>query len=168
MTDHTPRRTLTESEAAVEAARIIAAAYRQEPAALPAVTSYRDHSPVPAVGDAAPAVLPDTRAVPQWATGIAVAALGVGLGSTGLGAAAWLVLDGLSSVTLLGVLAIAAPFAGLAVVVLAAGAAWAKARSAGGTPTTHIYEGTVNRHTEITAPTTVRGMFSRNRTEITD
>ncbi|MCG6496633.1 hypothetical protein [Kitasatospora sp. A2-31] len=163
MNDSAARRPLTEAEAAVEAARLIAEAYRQEEAAPLLPTAYRDDSPVPAVGDTAPAALPDTRAVPQWATGIAVASLGVGLGATGLGAAAWLVLDGLSAVTLTGVLAIAAPFAGLALVVIAAGAAWAKARAAAppSTSTTNVYQGTVTQRTDVTS--NVRGMFARNQ-----
>ncbi|WP_030277656.1 hypothetical protein [Streptomyces sp. NRRL B-24484] len=161
MQDFTAR-PMTDTEAADLAARLIADAYRPEHTGGQqlAATSYRDLAPLPEVGPTPPAVLPDSRTVPQWATGIAVASLGVGLGSTGLGAAAWLVCDGLSAVSLTGVLAILAPFAGLAVAVLAAGAAWSKARAAAPPATTNVYQGQVTQRTDVTAH--VRGMFARN------
>jgi len=99
-------------------------------------TSYRDDSSdVPSwrdgsrIGNTPPVQQPDSRIVPQWAAGVAVASIGVGAGVTGLGCGVWLVLQGLSSVTLLGVLAIAAPFAGVAMVATAIGGAIAKART---------------------------------------
>lgn len=147
---------LTEAQAATEAARLINEAYRPE-APAPVVTSFRDHSPVPTVGPTPPVPQPDSRIVPQWAAGVAVASIGVGAGVTGLGCGAWLVLQGLSSVTLLGVLAIAAPFAGIAMVATAIGAAISRAKSAS---TTNIYRGSVVQKTEITS--TARGMLSRS------
>ncbi|MFF5030371.1 hypothetical protein ACFY2J_40090 [Streptomyces collinus] len=152
-----PQYPLTETEASAEAARLIREAYRpQAPAPVP--TSFRDDSPVPVIGDAPPVPQPDSRIVPQWAAGVAVASIGVGAGVTGLGCGAWLVLQGLSSVTLLGVLAIAAPFAGVAMVATAIGAAIARARSAS---TTNVYQGSVVQRTEITS--TARGMLSRSQ-----
>ncbi|MDX3579952.1 hypothetical protein [Streptomyces sp. FL07-04A] len=148
---------LTEAQAATEAARLIREAYRQEAEVLPAPTSFRDDSPVPTVGTTPPVPQPDSRIVPQWAAGVAVASIGVGAGVTGLGCGAWLVLQGLSSVTLLGVLAIAAPFAGIAMVATAIGAAVSRAKSAS---TTNIYRGSVVQKTEITS--TARGMLSRS------
>lgn len=145
---------LTDSQATKEARRLIAEAYRPEAPASP--TSFRDHTPVPAIGTTPPVPQPDSRIVPQWAAGIAVASIGVGAGVTGLGCGAWLVLQGLSSVTLLGVLAIAAPFVGIAMVATAVGAAVAQARRSS---TTNIYRGTVVQRTEVTA--TARGMLSR-------
>jgi hypothetical protein len=152
-----PQYPLTESEASAEADRLIREAYRPQ-APAPIVTSFRDHSPVPAIGDTPPVLQDDRRIVPQWAAGVAVASIGVGAGVTGLGCGAWLVLQGLSSVTLLGVLAIAAPFAGVAVVATAIGAAVSKAKSAS---TTNIYRGSVVQRTEITS--TARGMLSRSQ-----
>jgi hypothetical protein len=146
---------LTESAAAAEAARLIREAYQPEPEA-PAPTSFRDLSPVPAVGSTPPVPQPDSRIVPQWATGIAVASIGIGAGVTGLGCGVWLILEGLSSVTLLGVLAIAAPFVGIAAIATTIGAAVSKVRRSS---TTNVYEGTVIQKTEVTA--TARGLLSR-------
>lgn len=153
-----PQYPLTETEASAEAARLIREAYRQE--TPPAVTSFRDTSPVPAVGDNPPVLQPDHRLVPQWAIGTAVASIGVGAGVTGIGCGAWLVLQGLSSVTLFGVLALAAPFAGIATVALAVGSAVSKARKS---TTTNVYQGTVIKRTEITS--TARGIGARSRIE---
>lgn len=159
--DPTAYRTpLNESEAAAEAQRIIAAAY--QPHAVPMMpTAYRDTSPVPAVGNTPPVPQPDQRIVPPWAAGIAVASIGVGAGITGLGCGAWLILQGLSSVTLMGVLAITAPFAGLAMVATAIGTAVSRARRAS---VTHIYQGNVVKNTAVNTHT--RGMFSRTRNEL--
>lgn len=153
---------LTESAATTEAHRLIREAYRQEttPVVTPVVTSFRDTSPVPAIGTAPPVVQPDSRIVPQWAIGTAVASIGIGAGVTGIGCGAWLVLQGLSSVTLLGVLAVIAPFAGVAVAALAVGGAISRARRAS---TTNIYRGTVIKRTEITS--TARGIGARSRIE---
>lgn len=152
-----PKYPLSETEAAAEAARLIREAYRPHEEA-PIVTSFRDVSPVPAVGPTPPVPQPDSRIVPQWAAGVAVASLGVGAGVTGLGCGAWLILQGLSSVTLLGVLAIVAPFAGAAALVTAIGSAVSRSRSAS---TTNIYKGSVVQRTEITS--TARGMLSRSK-----
>lgn len=131
--------------------------------ALQTPTSYRDPIPAPiatTIGSTPPVPQPDSRIVPQWAVGVAVASIGVGAGVTGLGCGAWLVLQGLSSVTLLGVLAIAAPFAGVATVAIAIGAAISKARRAS---TTNVYQGTVIKRTEITS--TARGIGARSNIE---
>jgi len=146
---------LSLAEASAEAARLIREAYTTErPPSMP--TSYRDTAPVPAIGDTPPVLQPDSRIVPQWAAGVAVASIGVGAGVTGLGCGAWLILQGLASVTLLGVLTVTLPLAGLAAVITAAGSAVARARSAS---TTNVYKGTVVQRTEVTA--TARGMLSR-------
>lgn len=157
-----PKYPLTESEASAEAARLIREAYRPE-APAPMATSFRDPIPAPTaptIGSTPPVPQPDSRIVPQWAAGVAVASIGVGAGVTGLGCGAWLVLQALSSVTLLGVLAIAAPFAGVAMVATAIGAAISKAKSAS---TTNVYQGTVIKRTEITS--TARGIGARSRIE---
>jgi hypothetical protein len=99
----------------------------------PAIPSWQDG---PRIGAAPPVPQPDSRIVPAWALGIAVASIGVGAGVTGIGCAVWLACKGLSSVihslstvTLAGVLTVAIPFAGLAMVVTAIGGAISKARS---------------------------------------
>ncbi|MFF0674286.1 hypothetical protein ACFYVE_39490 [Streptomyces tendae] len=145
---------LTDSEASAEARRLIAEAYRPEAPATP--TYFRDDTPVPAIGTTPPVPQPDSRIVPQWAAGVAVASIGVGAGVTGLGCGAWLILQGLASVTLTGVLAATLPFAGIAAAATAIGSAFARARRAS---TTNIYKGTVVQRTEVTA--TARGMLSR-------
>jgi hypothetical protein len=152
-------RTLSESEAAFEAQRIITEAFRTQPA--PTATAYRDTSPIPAVGDARPVQQPDTRTVPPWATGIAVASLGIGAGATGIGCAGWLFMKGLSVVTITGVLAVLAPFVGVAVAALAVGAAVCRTKA--GT-SQHVYQGTVIKNTAVTTHT--RGLLSRTRNEL--
>jgi hypothetical protein len=105
-------------------------------------TSYRDETEPPEYGDAPPVLQPDKRIVPAWAAGIAVASIGVGAGVTGLGCGAWLVLKGLASVTLNGVLMVTLPIAAAAMFVTAVGAAISRVRSA---VTTNIYKGTVHQ-----------------------
>ncbi|MFE2832204.1 hypothetical protein ACFXI6_14320 [Streptomyces mirabilis] len=96
----------------------------------PDLPSHKDGS---RIGTTPPVQQPDTRIAPQWAVGIAVASIGVGAGSTGLGCAAWLLFKGLSLVTVpaLGhfALIVIAPFAGAAMVLTAAGVAIGKART---------------------------------------
>ncbi|WP_424864067.1 hypothetical protein [Streptomyces sp. MMS24-I29] len=150
-------------DAAAEARRLIrdwAQAESQKPEFQ---TSFRDDTPLPRYGDTPPVPQDDRRIVPAWAAGIAVASIGVGAGITGIGCGAWLVLQGLASVTLYGVLAATLPFAALAMVATAIGGAISRARTAS---TTHIYKAPVTKHTAITASSTTRGMFSRTRNEL--
>jgi len=100
----------------------------------PAVPSWHEG---PRIGATPPVAQPDSRIVPAWALGIAVGSIGVGAGSIGLGCAVWLACKGLSSVihslstvTLAGVLTVAIPFAGLAMIVTAVGGAISKAKRA--------------------------------------
>ncbi|MGW5429972.1 hypothetical protein ACWET9_22580 [Streptomyces sp. NPDC004059] len=119
-------------------------------------TSYRDDTTPPKYGDAPPVLQPDKRIVPAWAAGIAVASIGVGAGTTGIGCAAWLVLKGLAAVTLNGVLMVTLPFAAASMLVTAIGAAIGRARS---TVTTNIYKGPVHqKHTHSHA----RGVWVKN------
>ena len=155
---------MTEAAAEAAARQIIAEAFRPEPPPMPA-TSYRDTSPLPAVGAAEPVLQPESRIVPPWASGIAVASIGIGAGVTGIGCGAWLVLNGLSAITLTGVLAIAAPFLGVAGVVTAVGVAVSKTK-ASTSKTSHIYQGTVISRTEVEVNAHTRGMFSRSHTEL--
>jgi hypothetical protein len=155
-------RPLSDAEAKAEAERIIAAAY-QPRTAPPVPTSYRDDTPLPAYGPTPPVPQDDRRIVPPWAAGIAVASIGVGAGITGVGCGAWLVLQGLASVTLAGVLMVTLPFAALAMVATAIGGAINQARSA---VTTNVYEGPVVQNTNIHNTSHQRGMFARTRNDV--
>ncbi|MFG3398582.1 hypothetical protein [Streptomyces parvus] len=151
---------LSESEASAEAQRLIdnwaSRPVRHHP------TSFRDPITSPAYGDTPPVRQDDKRIVPAWAAGIAVASIGVGAGITGIGCGAWLVLQGLASVTLYGVLMVTLPFAGLAMVATAIGGAVSKARSVSKT----VYEGPVTQNTQINNTSNQRGMFSRTRNDV--
>ncbi|MCF3132465.1 hypothetical protein [Streptomyces olivochromogenes] len=150
------------SEAAAEARRLI-----DDWASKPVQhhpTSFRDDTQPPAFGTTPPVKQDDRRIVPAWAAGIAVASIGVGAGVTGIGCGAWLVLQGLASVTLNGVLMVTLPFAGLAMAATAVGGVISKVRSA---VTRNVYEGPVTHHTEIHNNSTTRGaFFARTRNEI--
>ncbi|MGW1520769.1 hypothetical protein [Streptomyces sp. NPDC002287] len=158
----TAGRPLTDAEAAAEAERILTAAY-QPAQHIP--TSFRDDTPLPAYGDAPPVHQDDKRIVPAWAAGIAVASIGLGAGITGIGCGAWLVLQGLASVTLTSVLMGTLPFAALAMVATAIGGAINNARSTT-TKTTHIYQGSVTQNTRVTNTSNQRGMFARTRNDV--
>ncbi|WP_431329797.1 hypothetical protein ACPZ13_00615 [Streptomyces sp. IPPR8] len=151
---------LSDSEAKAEAERIIAEAMRPE-RHFP--TSFRDNTPLPAYGDTPPEKQDDKRIVPAWAAGIAVASIGVGAGITGVGCGAWLVLQGLASVTLYGVLMVTLPFAGVAMVATAIGGAVSKARK---TVSKTVYEGPVVQNTQINNTSNQRGMLSRTRNDV--
>jgi hypothetical protein len=158
--DHTTRIPLSDAEAKAEAERIIAAAYQPE---TPIPTSFRDDTPLPKYGITPPVPQDDRRIVPAWAAGIAVASIGVGVGITGVGCGAWLVLQGLASVTLYGVLLVTLPFAGVAMVATAIGGAINRARSS---VTKNVYEGPVVQNTNINNTSHQRGMFARTRNDI--
>ncbi|MFF8960792.1 hypothetical protein [Streptomyces sp. NPDC014894] len=149
-------------EAAAEARRLIDAWAAKPVPHHP--TSFRDETEPPAFGTTPPVKQEDRRIVPAWAAGIAVASIGVGAGITGIGCGAWLVLQGLASVTLNSVLMVTLPFAGLAMAATAIGGAISKARAA---VTKNVFEGPVTHHTEIHNNSTTRGaFFARTRNEI--
>ncbi|MDX3528453.1 hypothetical protein P1P75_18895 [Streptomyces sp. ID05-39B] len=157
-------RPLTDAEAKAEAQRIIEENFRPEvPVVRHIPTSFRDDSPLPPYGDTPPVRQDDKRIVPEWALGIAVASVGVGAGVTGIGCGAWLVLQGLASVTLYGVLMVTLPFAGVAMVATAIGGAINKARNA---VTKNVFEGPVVQNTQINNTSNQRGMFSRTRNDV--
>ncbi|MEE1931442.1 hypothetical protein V1J52_25305 [Streptomyces sp. TRM 70351] len=157
-------RPMSDSEAAAEARRIIETELRPEQPVRQFPTSFRDDSTVPAYGGTPPVHQDDRRIVPAWAAGIAVASVGVGAGVTGIGCGAWLVLQGLASVSLAGVLMVTLPFAGLAMAATAIGGAISRARSA---TTKNIYEGPVTHHTEIHNNSSTHGMFfARTRNDV--
>jgi hypothetical protein len=158
---NTTQSAMPESEAAAEARRLL-----DEWAGKPVrhhPTAFRDDTEPPAFGTTPPVRQEDHRIVPAWAAGIAVASIGVGAGITGVGCGAWLVLQGLASVTLYGVLMVTLPFAGVAMVATAIGGAINKARS---TVTKNVYEGPVVQNTQINNTSNQRGMFSRTRSDV--
>ncbi|MET9909708.1 hypothetical protein ABZZ74_23385 [Streptomyces sp. NPDC006476] len=136
-------------------------------------TSYRNpdpnvpsHQDGPRVGTTPPVPQPDSRLVPQWALGVAVASIGVGAGTTGLGCAVWLackglasVIHSLSSVTLAGVLTVAIPFAGAAMLATAIGGAISKAKRAV-VPEIHHHNGP-EYHEHHTTETNTRAVWSK-------
>ena len=132
-------------------------------ASMSTPTAYRDETPVPAVGDTPPVPQPDSRRVPAWATGIAVASIGVGAGATGIGCAVWLAAKGLAAITLTGVLAALSPFVGLAALVLAIGATLSRI---GRASTTNVYKGSVSVTNKTEIRSTVKGLFARNRNQV--
>ncbi|MFC8511118.1 hypothetical protein ACFU3J_16255 [Streptomyces sp. NPDC057411] len=158
------------AEAADRAAALIAAVEAAYAPAVPAVeagpvvTSYRDTTPVPAVGDAPPVAQPGRAPMSQRATDASVVMLAAGAGTlmagTGAGVALW-ALAGVDPVTL--ALAVGAPVAvigALARLVRRAGQAAAQTA-----PVTHhhTYTGPVRQtHTAYTA--TSRGLISRAQT----
>ncbi|MFJ9745744.1 hypothetical protein [Streptomyces chartreusis] len=134
------------------------------------VKSFRDDTPVPKTGetDTAPVLQPEApRLVPQWAAGVAVASLGIGAGTTGLGCAAWLVFKGLSLVSLPSLqtfaLILLAPFVGAAALVSAIGVAVAKAKRAS---TTNVFKGSVHVVNKTEVNSTSRGPFARTRNDV--
>lgn len=136
-------------------------------------TSYRNtdpdvpsHEDGPRVGTTPPVQQPDSRVVPAWALGIAVASIGVGAGSIGLGCAVWLackglssVIHSLSSVTLAGVLTVAVPFAGATMLATAIGGAISKTKKAA-VPEVHHHNGP-EYHEHNTTTTNTRAVWSK-------
>jgi len=149
-----PTTPLSEEAANHEAQRLIADAYAPTSFRIndPAIPSWEDG---PRVGDAAPVPQPDSRIVPRWALGLAVGSIGVGAGSVGLGCAIWLackglssVIHSLSSVTLAGILTVAAPFAGAAMLATAIGGMISKAKKAA-LPDVHVHNGPEYHETSV-------------------
>ncbi|MFE4055565.1 hypothetical protein ACFXP3_04510, partial [Streptomyces sp. NPDC059096] len=101
--------------------------------------------------------------VRSWAAVNALASIGVGAGITGIGCGAWLVLQGLASVTLYGVLMVTLPFAGIAMLATAIGGAINKARSA---VTKNVFAAPVVQNTQINHTSNQRGMFSRTSNDV--
>ncbi|WP_099054888.1 hypothetical protein [Streptomyces fodineus] len=164
MPDHDPaawQPRMTDADAAAEARRIIADAYRPLPQ-IP--TAYRDTTPLPAYGPTPPVPQPDHRIVPAWAAGTAVAGIGVGATCVGLGCGIWLACKGFAAVTLTSVLFVTLPIAAVAAVATAIGAAL-RSLKATHTVTHHHYAGPVRlENNTITAP--AYGLIARNRHEL--
>ncbi|MFJ9117425.1 hypothetical protein ACIRJO_17920 [Streptomyces sp. NPDC102394] len=158
-TDWWPR--MSDEAANAEARRIIDDVYRPAPPPAPILTSYRDDTEPPTVGDAPPVWQDDRRIVPAWAAGTAVAAIGIGAGTTGVGCGIWLVLKGFASMSVTGVVCMGVLFSGIAFAVLSIGAAFSRARHS----VSHaVYTGPVTKNTHVTTQT--RGAFARSHTHL--
>jgi hypothetical protein len=129
-----PRTPLSEEVAEQEARRLIHDAYQPTKVVIddPNIPSYADG---PRAGD--------SRIVPQWALGIAVASIGVGAGITGIGCGVWLACQGFAAVTLNSVLFVTLPIAGLAVLATAISGLINKAKKAAPPQISNHYTGTV-------------------------
>ncbi|MFJ2301474.1 hypothetical protein [Streptomyces sp. NPDC087787] len=149
-----PDARMTDDQAAAEARRIIADAYRPAPE-VP--TSYRDTSPLPAYGTTPPVPQPDHRIVPAWAAGTAVAGIGVGAACVGVGCGVWLACQGFAAVSLASVLFVTLPIAAVAAVAAAIGSAL-RALKAAHTEHHHHYAGPVRQENTTTH---TRGLFAR-------
>ncbi|MFB7453488.1 hypothetical protein [Streptomyces sp. NPDC056194] len=153
-------RPMSEAEAAAEAERILRTEFHNQPQpTAPIPTSFRDETPLPPFGPTPPVLQPETRTVPAWAAGTAVASIGIGAGITGVGCGTWLILQGLAAVTLTSVLMVTLPIAALAALATTIGSALQHTRATV-THTENHYNAPVTQHTTHTEQT-ARGFFGR-------
>ncbi|OIJ69220.1 hypothetical protein [Streptomyces mangrovisoli] len=150
---------LTEDEAATEAARIIADAYRPVPATL---TAYRDDSPLPAYGAAPPVAQPGTPPMSQRAVDTGRLMLTAGLASVppGLIAIGVLIASRHADPTVIGMVC-AAP-AAIAVPILALARLFTRVAEAVPDEHHHHYNGPVRQENTTTH---TRGLIARTRNE---
>ncbi|MET7924204.1 hypothetical protein ABZT43_09500 [Streptomyces sp. NPDC005349] len=152
---------MSDAAANAEARRIIDEVYRPAAPVRQIPTYFKDETPAPPFGDAEPVHQDDRRIVPAWAAGVAVASIGIGAGTTGIGCGAWLVLKGFASMSVTGVIAMGALFTGLAFAALTIGVAFSSAKRSVSRP---VYNGPVTKHTHVTSRT--RGAFARSHTHL--
>ncbi|MFJ3989910.1 hypothetical protein ACIPWY_14790 [Streptomyces sp. NPDC090032] len=152
---------MSDAAANAEARRIIDDVYRPASPVRQIPTYFKDDTPAPPFGDAEPVHQDDRRIVPAWAAGVAVASIGIGAGTTGIGCGAWLVLKGFASMSVTGVIAMGALFTGLAFAALSIGVAFSRAKRSVSRP---VYNGPVTKHTHVTSHT--RGAFARSHTHL--
>ncbi|WP_371637721.1 hypothetical protein OG988_40645 [Streptomyces zaomyceticus] len=165
-TDRTPGREAAAARAADLIADVEAAlAEATAPAPAPVATSYRDETPVPAVGTALPVAQPGRAPMSQRATDASALMLAGGAGTlmagTGAGVALW-ALAGVDPLTL--GLAIGAPVALVAALARLVRRAGQAAQQAAPVTHHHIYTGPV-RQTHRTTTTTTRGVIARTVTK---
>ncbi|MET7845393.1 hypothetical protein ABZT45_44090 [Streptomyces sp. NPDC005356] len=148
---------MSDAAANAEARRIIDEVYRPAVPVRQIPTYFKDETPAPPFGDAEPVHQDDRRIVPAWAAGVAVASIGIGAGTTGIGCGAWLVLKGFASMSVTGVIAMGALFTGLAFAALTIGVAFSRAKRSVSRP---VYNAPVTKHTHT------RGAFARSHTHL--
>lgn len=152
---------MSDAEANAEARRIIHDLYRPAPPPAPIPTSYRDTTEPPTGGDTQPVWQDDRPIVPAWAAGTAVASIGIGAGTTGIGCGVWLVLKGFASMSVTGVICMGVLLSGIAFAALSIGAAFSRAKRS---VSRALYTGPVTKNTHVTTHT--RGTFARSHTHL--
>ncbi|MBZ3918128.1 hypothetical protein [Streptomyces acidiscabies] len=164
-----PRKTpLTDAEAEVEALRLITDAYRPAPPApvqTPTATSFRDPTPVPAIGTAPPERQPGRAPMSQGATDASVLML-AGAGSVSMVSVSAGILMYLSQYADPVVCGIVLGAPTVVVLALCRLVRRAKEAVAAAPPVIHQhYEGTVHQdHSSYSTET--RGLIARTRNEI--
>lgn len=162
--DRTPRIPLSESDAAIEARRIIESLAAPEPAPSPIPKSFRDTTPnMP--GTAEPVAQPGRPAMSQRATDASSLMLTGSVLSLSVGGATSLVLYTLGHVDPT-TLAIGA--AGPVALVLAVGSllrSAGRAKADANTEHHHHYNGSVRQETTNVSSTT-KGLFAKNRNDV--
>ncbi|MFD4050169.1 hypothetical protein ACFWSF_32245 [Streptomyces sp. NPDC058611] len=157
-TDHTAAgRPLTEQEANTRARRLITEAYSP--------TSYRDDSPVPAYGTAAPVAQPGRPPMSQRATDASGLMLSGSVAALSVGGATSLVLYTLGQVD---PVTLAVGAAGPVALVLAVGSllrSAGRAKADMHTEHHHHYRGSV-RQENTTVSSTTKGLFAKNRNDV--
>lgn len=142
----------------MDRAREIAAAVNEVLAEKP--TSYRDTTPLPAVGSTPPVQQPGQPAMSQWATDASGVLKGVSIASVPIGVAVWIVgqVDPLT----LGII-----FGSPAVAALAVARLVAKVKDANQAtrPVVQNYYGTVHHDTR-TVTSTTRGVIANTRNQL--
>ncbi|MEV6854740.1 hypothetical protein AB0M89_13135 [Streptomyces microflavus] len=145
--DPTTRRTADQLVAAVDEALLA----RQ-------VTSYRDTTPLPAVGSTPPVQQPGQPAMSQWATDASGVLKAVGAASIPIGGALWIV--GQIEPWALGIILGSPVIAALALARLVAKVK--DANQAAPQPATNHYHGTVTQQAHITT-TTTKGVIAKTQ-----
>lgn len=158
-------RPMSDAEATAEAERIMRRAFQPQTPEDQFPTSYRDDTPLPTHGTTPPIPQPDSRIVPTWATGTAVAGIGVSATCIGLGCGIWLACQGFAAVTLNSVLFVTFPIAAVAGVI-AAVASTLRSLHAAHTENHHHYAGPVTQHHKTHNTSNQHGMFARTRNDI--
>ncbi|MEU6535818.1 hypothetical protein [Streptomyces sp. NPDC047000] len=145
---------MSDTEAAAEAARIIADAYRPAPATP---TAYRDDTPLPARGNAPPVVQPGRPPMSQRAVDASTLMLSAGAASLPVGAVAVSILlaSGQADPAVIGMIC-AAP----AGAVLAAGRLLRRAKDAMPDVHHHHYDGPVHQD-QRTITTRTTGIWAK-------
>ncbi|MFL4496527.1 hypothetical protein ACJ6WD_35595 [Streptomyces sp. VTCC 41912] len=156
-----PNTPLTDAEADAEAQRLIAAAYQPDPG--PTATSYRDTSPIPAIGPTPPVAQPGKPPMSQQATDLSGLIKVISVGSLPVGVSLSLVVYTVGHADPVAL----AIVAGAPVALVAALARLMRRAKTSRTEHHHHYTGTVTQaHTTVTSHT--RGLVARTQNQLPD
>ncbi|MFG2276980.1 hypothetical protein ACGFNY_45395 [Streptomyces chartreusis] len=134
-------------------------------AALEAPTSYRDETPVPAVGSALPVPQPGRTPMSQRATDASVLMLSAGAASVPIGGMAALVIYALGQANPVSLAIGAGAPIGLAVPIVALSSLIKRAKRAAPDVHHHVYEGTVIQdYSQVN--TNTRGVWASTRNQL--